>query len=684
MGFGVIVIATSIALAAAAAAYAILSRPEGNQDNMLPGGADQYNITECKEGMGVKLGYGDARFAGNIIWHGNWRTEEITEKVKGGGKGGGKSKKQVTGYKMHIDIWQGICIGKATILKILTQDKEEAVEGVQTYNDGTQSTFPSFTPFTASPLNPIAHLAIQGWFLGENTNSVPTLHFIMRREVYYPVLGDILDQNLPNGTNAAVVIYDLLRQSGVSTAEINHTSFIAAVQYYKTKGYGLNFVINGPQEAGKAIESVLNDIDASFYKNYAGEYTIRPLDPMDASEATFTKEDMREFSFNRKTWSQVPNFFNGTYLEENDNFAQRTVRCLNPAAIRLAKIRLVQNVDLKRFRDRETATKRLFELMKRNSYPAATVTFKCDLSAAALLPGSVITISQEDYGIVSADFRVSEITGAKLEKQEVTVTATQMIEKLFDAEFVQTGGSIWQDPDVTPVPLTHIRVFEMPYSSTYGFDSTYLLLAAREKLVETSCEILVSAEETQGFLTSGELTTFSQYGTLDVEYGLTKAIDSETGIEFTAYKVDPEFDTISWADLFTLQRFALIDDEIILFRQVIALGGNSYRLLDCVRARMNTEKAVHSIGTGIWLVNIGKNILPKPGLENFWVKLAPIFARDYVAPGDVTPINVVTTEKAKRPRKPTLTVATRAGSTVDYLIYPTTPVHLTPQIRHRA
>jgi len=60
--------------------------------------------------------------------------------------------------------------------------------------------------------------------------------------------------------------------------------------------------------------------------------------------------------------------------------------------------------------------------------------------------------------IKNIQFRIQQISVVEDEKQDLSITAYQMVETLFDSEFVEIGGSEWVEPDIDPIALTKIRV----------------------------------------------------------------------------------------------------------------------------------------------------------------------------------------------------------------------------------
>lgn len=662
----IIILSASIAIAAAASAYAILSAPKINKEQMNPASLDSFNVTQAKEGMAVPIVYGRVRIPGNIIWWGNLVTIPI-ESDSGGGKGGGGGDSTVTGYQYYADVWQAICMGKVSQIKTYVSDKDESVNAASiTFNDGMQPDFPPNIP-NASKLKGVAHIYIASWYMGDNASTMPTIHFVVERE-----LPNTVDNaNLGNGSNPAAVIYDLLILSGIAAVDIDLDSFNTAAAFYLSKGYGLNITFNSQQEVGQMVETVLNYVGGTFYVNSQGKYALKILDPLDEPVLELSELEIKEFSVNRKTWAQMPNDFSATFVDESQDFTQRVVTAKNHAAIGLASNRISQSVDLACFRDLTTASKRIFELMKLLSYPGLEIKFKGSLALSTLLPGDVIRLSYAKYGMVSADFRVQVIDTGEVNSNTVGISASQMIETLFDDEFAETGGSEWESPVETLEPLTKQAVFELPQNYYTNQDPAYLLLFAREKGIETS--VLVQFSNTgSDYVSKASMTGFSQYGTLAEDYPIdTYNIDDERGILYTPFRFDPEFASISRTDLFGRNRVLICGNEMMGFQTVIAEGDN-YRLKGIVRGVLNTPIEAHSEDDSIWLLEWGtKNTLLGISSGSFFLKFLPSFGGRSIDPGLATAIPVSYTAKAQIPTKPRVT-ATRSGSNVDFAVFPVT------------
>jgi len=663
----IIAIGVSIALSAAAAGYAIYQSSKIQKDGMGPAGLDSFNATHAQEGLVVPIVYGRVRVPGNIIWYGNVTT--IPMHGGGGGKGG-KKKSAITGYKYYVDCWQAICMGKVSLVKLYINDTEGTVSySQQIWNDGTMSDYPTAVP-KANKLPGVAHIFWENWYIGENSASMPNVHFILDR-----VLPATVDYaNMANGNNPAAILYDLLTLGGIPSSDVDLASFNTAALGWYNAEIALNFFFTEQTSISDAIDGVLKYIDAMVYVNNEGKYAIKGFFNTDSVIAEISEDEMKEFSLNRKTWSQIPNDFPATFVDESLDFTQRVVRTQNIAAIAAAGAVIQQSIDLKCFRDVTTASKRLFEIMLEASYPAAELKFKTSLAYSTLLPGDIIRITYPSLGIVDADFRVTTIDNTTIDKNEVGISARQKVDGMFSVVDLPGGGSSWEPGDYELIALTHIAVFELPFNYSTLNEPAYLILCARERLIETGFAVMYSNTELGDYAVKAVFEDFAQYGTLDEEYLVdTYDIDDTVGILYTPYKFDPEFVTQSRTNLFGGNRVAICGNEMMGFEKVVPEGPSSYRLLGIVRGVFNTPIEIHAVLSSIWLVEISENnVLTEITASNFWIKPIPVFEGESYDAELVSAVNVVYTGKAITPDLPGRIVATRAGSNVDFEVFPGT------------
>jgi hypothetical protein len=666
---GIIAIAT-VAVSAAAMLFYRPQTANVNQDDMSPANLDSFSVTSASEGSCVAKCYGRVRLAGNIIWWGNLRSEAVYEEVEtGGGKGGGGgggSEDVLQGYNYYIDMWQAVCCGPATLEKVYINDTETSLSSrCRSYhwNDGTGSYYPTAPGQYASSLPGIAHIYIEKFFVGFNVTSVPTLHFVVNS-----VPDDIPFSNvsLENGINPAAICYDVLRMAGATLSNINLSTFSAAATYWKNAGYGLNFSITKKQEAKKIIEQVLGYVGGSFYEMTDGTFSIKADDPDEQAVASIVDEtECTDLVIKRKTWDDTYNSFTGKYQSADMSETMRVVVAKNPASISLMGRTVSRSVDLTGFRDQASASKRLWEIMKRESYPIAEMECTCFLKHIGIGVGDIVKITSARYGVTDLEFRITTKDISQIDSNSVKFQGEQVTSRLYTSTFdpPQTGP-VWVPPDNAPQPIDQtLRLYELPKNPYTEEQSALLVLAARSGQ-EDGIKVFKSNDGSDYYYLT-KITAWAQKGTLVEDYPSdTLAIDDDIGILYATEREDPIFLSYSRADLFGRTRLALIDDELVGFQIVELEGESDIRLTGVVRGLFNTPVQEHTAGATIWLSDIGNAILSFDDASEVWLKFLPAFSTQSVELDEVAAHHIIFDAYAKKPWQVTGIRAERSGSTV--------------------
>jgi hypothetical protein len=654
-------------------------RPKGGEgSDMSPHGLDDFQMNQNSEGQAVPWICGKVRLTTNILWYGNLRTEAVYEKA--GGKGF-KTKKQLTGFNYYMDIWHSLCQGPdVTLHSVYIQDDPRDLSdlGTYTFNSGDDGTFPTEPGQYASPITGVAHLFLDGYFLGTNVNQVPTMHFIVSRTSTAPVTY----ANETNGMNPAAVIYDLLIEAGVLAGDIDINSFEEASVYWHNEGYALNMIFNKQAEVRDHINKVFTYVDGSLRTDENDKYVLKAYRDSDTSSDTINTEDFKKFQFKRRAWDDVSSDFRANYVDENSDYSTRTLRVRNPAVRSLIGHNTQKSMDLTAFRDSDTASKRLWDIMKKFSYPEAQVQCTVGIEFSGLNVGDIVTLNHTDYEISSAEFRITNKSMPNLDNNEVEFDMTQELSGLFDDSYGDAGTTSWVAPDYTPVALPYERVIELPYTETYGTNPAFLCLGARAGQ-EDGFSVMFSPDGTD-YVTHAVVEDFAQYGTLAENYtDDTDAIDDDIGILFTPYRDDPSFDDISRISLFTTLRVGVLYNtstgafELFGFQTITPEGASDYRLTGVIRGILNTDRVSWSTGTTeVWLTTMGSNIVSNLTATDFYLKLVPYSQYDEVAIGSVSAINVVGTNKASTPWPPALIEVAKTGASNAVTVTPTTRVFL--------
>ena len=615
--------------------YTMTHQPSLKGQDMKPATLDAFAITYCEEGTVVPLVYGTVRLPGNMLWYGNLRTEANV--VRGPGQ-------PVDGYWYWLDVWQSIGIGLLEIVGMYVADKvavmtdsytytpgaapvfgitrtltEDGRSQTITYNPGDSAYVPAGPGENAAAMNPVCHVFASQWLMPKSSTYMPTIHWVVKHRFpsWFPITG----AEMANGDNPAAIIYDLLLKAGETS--FNLASFQTAADYWTSKGYGINISFSQQGEAKELITQVFNYVDGLLRQQADGAWELLAFTDTDASVESIETEDFVEFVINRSAWDSVYNFFVANYTDQTADFSRRTVRLPNSALIAALGYRRTKTIDLTAFRDVTSASARMWEVGKRLSFPPITLSYKTDLRFHALYEGSVVSITNSEYGIVAADFRITARTVEEIDKNLISFEAEQCLSTLFDGSFQMGGSGGTPYTPILPAPLVYQRVFELPAAfSTYTVPS-FLVLGARAG-AEEGFNVYISYDGGVGYASFQFASVWSQRGVLLNDYN-SAAIDP-IPINLQFYREDPIFASISAGEFAVSTRFALMGDELLRFQYVNpGTGANDLILTTIERGYGGTPVQTHLQDSEIWLFNLNDSIvLQNIVASNFYLKFVPV------------------------------------------------------------
>jgi len=672
MGVGVLIgVGVSLAIAGIGVGIAFSQQQSLENDSLSPTAEEDFQVTLAKENTSIPIIYGRVRLRiPNIIFWGNLKTVEI--KAKKQGKGGGAAQAGGSGgFKYFADVWKSLChvpSGSMALNKYYVADREETINASSIdFNDGTDNSFPEDEAGVSSNRLPfVSHVFFNQWFMGENIRQMPNVDVVLTRTL--PT--DINNANMANGSNPAAIIYDILIVQGALPSEIDLSSFNQAADYFFSKGYGLNFIFDRKQPALASINKILSQVDGSLTYDSQARFKLRAYQDNDTSDHILDKDDFVDFIIENPSFHKTHNVFTGTYIDETLDFTTKVVARKNEANIDTVGFRRNKEINLKGFRDLSSASKRLAEILKRESFPRKIIKFKTGWKFSSIVVGDVVSISHVDYGFSSVEFRVNSVDQAKIDEGVITFKATLMIETLFDDTFFNAGDSTPSTVDTTPIAFSKVRYFELPFNRLTLGKVSLLMLVSREKLIEIGFKLISSNTLTGDYFDTGFFRTFSLNATLiSTIPNSNHTLDDDTEITITPYKDDPEFlDFDNRIDLFSIPRFAIIDDEIIGFQHVQTSGSNLV-LSGLVRGVLNTPISSHSISSEIWLTSLEDNIITKDFPDTVFFQMLSVF-NSKILPTPTTIKTVTIEKKASKPVKPQRVQVIKAGSTNSITIWP--------------
>lgn len=651
--------------------YMVLAMPglmKGKEQSL-----GDFSITGAVEGAPVPKVFGKVRLPGNILYYGNVVAHDVKEKA-------GKGKRVTVGFAYSIDLWQAICEGPdVTLHGCYYNDKPRTVDetfvaGRWTFNDGSSSWYPTpaDAPYT-NALNPIAHFWVSPWFLEVNAYTIGNVEFLVSRASDT----GLTDENLDNGTNPAAVIYEVFKDAGaIPASDFVLSSFEEAASEWSDRGYGLNFKIQQHTELRDVLMKIRDWVDFSLYQDKNNQWVLSAWKDGESSVADLVASDFLSFKFKRTTHNKCYAKFTAKMIDEDQDFTERVIGIRATHLRELLTYEKPLDVDLSAFRDVDSASRRLLEIVKQYSFPFAEIEITTNLAYMdTIFPGNIITITNDDYGYTQTKFRVLSKDISEIDKNELGFTIRQYVDGIYEDQSYPAGGSSWTPPEITPEEALEVAVYEIPYNTDGSEVPRYAILAHRATDVHAGYNIYVSPDNvTYNFVETSN--TWSCHCNLDVQYTTsTGYIDDDVGIVITptAPAMDDLLESVSRGELFEPSYYCLIGTELMAYQTVTDLGGGQYRLEGIIRGLYNTTIATHNVASDVWLFWFAGNIITNVNYADFYIKIVPFISSPnrFLTIDDVTELNVTAEYKAQVPWPISRIEVVKSGSTNTVSVWPT-------------
>lgn len=628
---------------------------KGKKSKFKKGDISKIDATQAEEGSVIPVCYGTVKVSGNICYYGNVRTKTKNNSSQGS-KGGG-SEEQTEEVEYILDVHIILAKGSYTVNKIYNSDEEYTPNATILTNSTTLSYSSSCGTFAG-----LTHLFLKDWNIG-NTTTVPNLSFsITRNWSSYPTWATPAPGH-EYGDNPALIIYDIMTQCGLTDADIDGDSFYNAMSFWDGIGWELNWVFAEQKNMAECIADIFSQVPGVIYKNESDKYVLKHEDTNAVSELTLTSDDVKDCQAERQSLSTVVTDFAANYTDSN--FVTRTCYVANEAVARQIG-RVSKTYDYKGFRQENIQSRVNYDL-RTDSYPVIKIKLKLPLCYSdQLFIGTVFTFEYLDFGLPNRVYRVVNIKKT-FEELAIDIEAEEVPYYLVDAYSSTSNDHSEADYKTPPAELDY--VYAVPYLKTdnYPFNSL-LLLFVQKNGNEKSIDLYGDYTNTDAYSFFGNYTGFSQHAILYDDYNLTDDIDDADGI---IIEIASSFDTsyinnITRYELFTLNRYVVIDDEIMKFQTATAIDSTHYKLLGVVRG---SPQATHTANSNVYIGYVGNNILQKvvSACDPLKLKFLPKTKLDTLA--DATAISITYEFK---PYPVVRIEAIRTGSTVDINIIPNT------------
>jgi hypothetical protein len=277
---------------------------------------------------------------------------------------------------------------------------------------------------------------------------------------------------IPGQMNGVHIIRDLLVNTytglGISTSEIDETTFAAAAQTTFNEGYGFTFFFAEGKSIDEAIKTVKAHINAEVYKDrLTNKYKIKLIreDYNIGSLLTLDKTNVSSISELKRTllgelFSKVIiQFIDGTtYKDAIETLEDFTLSAKQGGAVE-------KNIEFKGCRTRSLAAKLAIREAGEVGTPVFAGIINCNRIAENLNPGDVVKIAADCNEYLDTDLicRVAKINLGTGTDNKIVINFVQDVFTAQEPVVFYGNQTLWTDIASDPIPVVHRIVQELPY-----------------------------------------------------------------------------------------------------------------------------------------------------------------------------------------------------------------------------
>ncbi len=432
----------------------------------------------------------------------------------------------------------------------------------------------------------ITYLVFEDAFVGDNVRSCPMYSCVVKRT---NLLAGWSNYDINGDANPAHVIYFIMTEMlGISTAMMNTSAFQAVGDVLYTEGLGMSFVMSSEQEAQNWIKEIQRHIDGVVYLNPSdGLFTIKLIrDDYTIGDCPIINEsNSKKVELSRKGWEDTVSRITIKYTERS-TFKENTITKVNTAArINLGYIR-ADSLNFMGLSNNAAAMQVMNRLLKKQSYPLATLKYTISSQDFVPLPGDVHNFSNANLtpAISNMAVRVMNVTGFRDNEQEITVEGLEDIFGIGDMAVGSNQSNLAVGWDYSIDAFAHyaIKDARQEQSKTSAIMPLFVVPSG----LVTGVRVYVDGVYKNNVGGYG-------YALVDATYAITNEMDeSATGLLVTGAEGLEEI-SLSRAQYQKAQRAVIVDNEIMFYQNCLRVSSNTYRITKIMRGQVGTTIAQH-------------------------------------------------------------------------------------------
>lgn len=609
--------------------------PKPKVENARAANLGDFQFPRSEEGDPWPLVYGKVKIKGpNTNYYGALRAVPII--TKGPRKYGivGPRQKIITGYKYHVTMDMGLCIGPDVVLRRIWAGTDVCWEGnisaeagvayidkPNLYGDdnaggGVQGTVRFYPGNNRQPVNALlasltdgadttrqpmkCHAVFEDFYVGTSTSIKP---FFFELERYPNTLG-IPDgkHRIGDDTNMIEILYDLVTNKfarrGTPVGKINVTNWRAAAVRLADEGNAGSLKVEASNPGRDVVNEILRQIDGIMYTDpgtgmielvlIRNDYDRNTLPHYDESDIIVVR------NYSKPSWEQTVNQMRVKFNDRNADYTSRTV--MDQV---LANINEQQQVRSTEMEFPACYSGPLAQALCGRELALVSVPFtKAELEftrkGISLMPGTVFRYSFAEYEIFNEVVRVQGFNLGSLEEGSLTAIVVQDRYVYGDSSAIVPPSGAWTPPTFPPANSGTLVAVRAPlwFNLQMGDPRTeyaFILFFAESPGGLTTFSYRLSV----GGALIEEHRPFSVVGTIGA--AMPNTMTTIASLAFSSLPSGLVNKTA--AEIRQGMNLAMIGSEFIAFETVS--GSN---LLNVYRGIFGTPVANHAIGTKVYFL----------------------------------------------------------------------------------
>ena len=495
-----------------------------------------------------------------------------------------------------------------------------------------------------------------GGYLG-NSNSPPEV-WITAQRLPRPMASGKHD--IGGQANPAEFLYELhVNQfwgAGLTTAQIDSASFLAAATTLHTEGLGLGLLYADATDVQAIMLDVLEHIDGLIYSDLAtgkrvltlarADYTVGSLLLLDESNSTLV-------AFSRPAWDETTNEVHVTYTDPT-TYDPATAISQDLANQQIQQAVVATTIDYPGIHSAAMAQKLAYRDLRSLSYTQAKCTVEADRTAWTLRPGSVFRLSNAELGITDMVMRINKVSYGTLTDGAIRVEAVQDLFSLTSTIYAAVPATGWSNPSNAPTAALYETLLEAPYHLVRADPDA----SADEvgKLITWAAAPSADAFQYQIHTRQGA-DSYVQRGT--GAFGATATLNAAITPTSSSIVITGGLDLDQLANTDATgqaagQNLILIDNEWLSWLTLTNNGGGLYTLGGVWRGVLDTVPAAHASAARVRFLSdaMGSTADEYALTATLNAKLLPQTGQGVLAIGSAAQLALTLTQRVSRPYPP--------------------------------